>query len=157
MTNSGSVGENSGALSGSGGESEVRKEFGTFATLETSQGASTYLLSSQITYQLDKVGRRFKLNVYQGRGSFIDGIDLGPLHFRNRDTWESEIGAGGSIRVSGILSWIDGAQREAAVKLVMRATILENADLAYVTTVISGGPAGDQAATDLHIQMPASW
>jgi hypothetical protein len=134
---------------------ERTKHLATVATLECGDIVSTYLLSATVTYRVPVDRRRVQILCYDGRGTLLDGSDRGDVQFTNASRWEAEVTMDRSFSASGELVWSDAQVQASRVSICMRATLLENDDLAYVTTTITSTAAGNDLG--LYVQMPAAW
>lgn len=134
------------------------KTIATVTYVEQGDESSTYSFQGVVRYHLEDDGRTLVIDAYAGTGMPIDGIDRGQIDYRNTAPWRTAVRADRTFEADGTLAWSDRFNREAAIGITFRGSVLESGTLAYLASSIRGEAAIDAAASRMvMMDIPALW
>lgn len=133
----------------------MERRLGAAVEIRVGEAISVYMLTGKFAYDLQDEGRVLRVCTYEGRGIFVDGIDLGPLTYRNLEEWSVPLRPDRRFEVVGTTLW-SGAQGEMTLETIMRGTVLESGRVAYLSGAMRGIGIGG-IETRLALEVPAVW
>jgi hypothetical protein len=139
------------------GESYTRK-LSTITSVESGHGESTYSFSGHIRYRICDEGRRLEVDQFAARGIHLDGPDLGPIEYVNRDLWSIDLADDRRFALRAELTWRDAHNTDALMNVTLRGTLLQNHALAYISSATQGTVAsGGVDESEVFMSTPAIW
>jgi hypothetical protein len=133
------------------------RELAAVTTVEVGGGASVYSFTGQVSYRLSEDGSAITVLEYAGRGVHIDGPDFGPVAYAKLGQWSAPLKPDRTFEIAGKLSWSDRENLEATLDIVLRATVLDNRELGFLSSTTLGAVRHPVFAGPVVVEVPAGW
>jgi hypothetical protein len=133
------------------------RELAAVTTVEVGGGASVYAFTGEVKYQIGESGQRITILQYGGRGICVDGPDLGPITYTKQGDWTAQLSPDRTFEIAGKLRWSDRDNQELLLDIVLRATLLKNLELGFLSSTTRGEVSHHAHVGAVLVEVPAGW